>query len=433
MSYQITKSNGETILILDGTQDTTNTSLTLIGRKSLNYGQFENQNVVRLLENFAYSLPPINSIIGQIWYNTTTRQLNVYNGTNWTTQATTGYVDAAITNSLLGNLTLQSGNFSGNVVAAALISNTAVYSATGFFYQNGTPYYNNSNVAAYLPVNTTITQLQANTIQLQANITAANAAIITANAGVVSYVNTQITNVSNTQIVNAQALTVEISTINANVAAANVAIAVLQTNPVYANANVASYLPTDSTIATINANVTAANAAIAVLQTNPVYGNANVGVYLPYDNTIISMVQTSLNQQSQINTINANVTAANLSISAANALIVGTTISWTANAATQATEITALRANINSANALITSVSITSTANAAVQAIEIAGLRANIDAANTAISNINVNSNVSGNVTGNVLSSNIARFVYISTLAPGVLQGNIGDIWYQTF
>jgi hypothetical protein len=418
---------------LDGTQDTTNTSLTLIGRKSLNYGQFENQNIVRLLENFAYSLPPINSIIGQIWYNTTTRQLNVYNGTNWTTQATTGYVDAAITNSLLGNLALQSGNFSGNVVASALISNTAVYSGTGFFYQNGIPYYSNSNVAAFLTVSSIINQLQANTIQLQANITAANAAIITANAGVVSYVNAQITNVSNAQTANAQSQQTEISTINANVAAANVAIAVLQTNPVYANANVASYLPTDSTILTINSNIAAANAAITVLQTNPAYGNANVGVYLPYDNTIVSIVQTSLNQQSQINSINANVNAANLSISAANASIVGVSISWTANAATQATEIAALRANISSANALITSVSINSTANAATQATEIAGLRANINAANTAISNININSNVSGNISGNILSSNIARFVYVSTLAPGVLQGNIGDIWYQTF
>jgi hypothetical protein len=417
MSYQITKSNGETIIILDGTQDTTTTSLTLIGRKSLNYGQLENQNIVRLLENFAYSLPPTNSIIGQLWYNTTTGQINVYDGRTWSPQASTGYVDTAITNALIANLSLQNGNFSGSVVANSFLSNAAIYSTTGFFYKNGTPYYANSNVAAYLPGDSTIVQLQTNATQLQANITAANAAIITANAGVISYVNSQITTIN----ANATSQETEISSLNANITAANVAIASLQSNPVYGNANVAVYLPYNATITTIQANISAANVAIASLQNNPIYGNANVAVYLPYDSTIIGIVQTNVNQEAEITGLRANITAANVAI----ASLQSNPVYGNANVAVYLpydSTITGLRASITAAN-------VAWTANASFQETEITSLRANITAANTAISTINT---ISGNVL-NVLVSNVSRFVYISNVAPISSQGNIGDIWYQIF
>jgi hypothetical protein len=65
MSYTITKTNGTTLgTILDGTINTTTTSLTLIGRNYANYGQIVVNDLVGLLENFAYGTSPDNPIVG---------------------------------------------------------------------------------------------------------------------------------------------------------------------------------------------------------------------------------------------------------------------------------------------------------------------------------------------------------------------------------
>ena len=82
MSYTITKTNGITLgVILDGTADTANTSLTLVGRNYSNYGQIMTDNLVALLENFAYNISPSNPLPGQLWWDTGTSKLNVYTGT----------------------------------------------------------------------------------------------------------------------------------------------------------------------------------------------------------------------------------------------------------------------------------------------------------------------------------------------------------------
>lgn len=83
MSYIINKYNGTQLLVLeDGTIDTT-TSLGLVGRNYVGYGETQNENFVFLLENFANDLPPFGPIEGQTWYNTSTNLFNVYDGASW--------------------------------------------------------------------------------------------------------------------------------------------------------------------------------------------------------------------------------------------------------------------------------------------------------------------------------------------------------------
>jgi hypothetical protein len=83
MAYIINKFNGRQLIVLaDGTIDTS-TSLGLVGRNYVGYGETQNENFVYLLENFANNSPPARPLAGQIWFDTATNIANVYNGSTW--------------------------------------------------------------------------------------------------------------------------------------------------------------------------------------------------------------------------------------------------------------------------------------------------------------------------------------------------------------
>jgi hypothetical protein len=85
MPYTINLSSGDILTtVIDGDVDTTSTSLSLIGKNSTSYGEFQNENFVHLLENFSNSTAPIAPLKGQIWYDAgPDNRLKVYNGTAW--------------------------------------------------------------------------------------------------------------------------------------------------------------------------------------------------------------------------------------------------------------------------------------------------------------------------------------------------------------
>jgi len=95
MSYIINNSRGNIVAVIpDGTTNTS-TSLSLVGQGVNNYGTAENENWVYLLENFAAPAAPLNSILGQLWYNSSTDTLSAYStGNVWVGLASTAYVDA---------------------------------------------------------------------------------------------------------------------------------------------------------------------------------------------------------------------------------------------------------------------------------------------------------------------------------------------------
>lgn len=90
MTYKIARTDGTVITtLLDGTTDTS-TGLTLIGRNVPSYGLLQNENFVKLLENFADTIPPNQSsgplpLSGSLWWDTGNQILKVYNGSNYIT------------------------------------------------------------------------------------------------------------------------------------------------------------------------------------------------------------------------------------------------------------------------------------------------------------------------------------------------------------
>ena len=83
MAYIVNKFSGAQLIGLeDGTIDTS-TSLGLVGRNYVGYGETQNENFVFLLENFANEAPPSRPLQGQIWFNTTTNITYAYDGTAW--------------------------------------------------------------------------------------------------------------------------------------------------------------------------------------------------------------------------------------------------------------------------------------------------------------------------------------------------------------
>ena len=105
MSYNINLTDGATLLTLaDGTTDTSYTSLTLIGKNFAGYGEFLNENFVRILENFSNTTSPSNPIKGQIWWNSTANTMNVYTGSIWKSVSSSTAAGTAPTSPITGDL-----------------------------------------------------------------------------------------------------------------------------------------------------------------------------------------------------------------------------------------------------------------------------------------------------------------------------------------
>ena len=83
MAYVINNTRGTAITtITDGTVDNT-TSLQLFGKSYSGFGEGLNENLVKLLENSASSAAPSAPLAGELWFDTTTSQIKVYDGTSW--------------------------------------------------------------------------------------------------------------------------------------------------------------------------------------------------------------------------------------------------------------------------------------------------------------------------------------------------------------
>lgn len=81
--YTISTHNGGSFIIAEDSVNTTDTSLSLVGKYYIGYGKDVAQNSVSLLENFASDTAPANPIEGQIWWEPTAKLLNIRHNNDW--------------------------------------------------------------------------------------------------------------------------------------------------------------------------------------------------------------------------------------------------------------------------------------------------------------------------------------------------------------
>ena len=109
--------------------DTTSTSLALIGDGFVNYGPFQQQNFLHLLENFASNTAPSNPTIGQLWFSTADTLLYVC-------------VDPAAAG---GHTVVHQGGGYGWVSVNVTVAGSDISNALGY-----TPYNGSTNPSGYL-------------------------------------------------------------------------------------------------------------------------------------------------------------------------------------------------------------------------------------------------------------------------------------------
>jgi len=83
MAYTINKTDGTVVAtITDGTVDNS-TSLTLFGKSYSGFGELLNENLVKLLENSSSTSAPTAPLKGELWFDASTNQVKVYDGTSF--------------------------------------------------------------------------------------------------------------------------------------------------------------------------------------------------------------------------------------------------------------------------------------------------------------------------------------------------------------
>lgn len=83
MAYTINLTDGTIFAVVaDGTINT-DSSMTLVGKNYAGYGEFLNENIIRVLENGANTTAPGDPLTGQLWWDKTANVLKVYNGTTF--------------------------------------------------------------------------------------------------------------------------------------------------------------------------------------------------------------------------------------------------------------------------------------------------------------------------------------------------------------
>jgi len=106
MAYTINLTDGTIFAtIADGTINTSaQPVLTLVGKNYAGYGEFLDENFIRLLENGSNTTPPGAPLTGQLWWDSANSLMKVYNGTTFKTISSATASASQPTSNVTGDL-----------------------------------------------------------------------------------------------------------------------------------------------------------------------------------------------------------------------------------------------------------------------------------------------------------------------------------------
>lgn len=137
MSYELNKTNGSLLSVIpDGLIDNFTSSLTFIGKNVFNYGEVQNENFLKLLENFSNSSSPANPLTGQLWFDSSSKSLKLNEGSQWKSIPTIHHGDTPVANGVAGdfwyNSTLNQLHLNTNAGYVLVGPTTEAVTATKF-------------------------------------------------------------------------------------------------------------------------------------------------------------------------------------------------------------------------------------------------------------------------------------------------------------
>ena len=113
------------ITVNDGTVNTTDTSLALVGKNFYNYGEYIAEDLLHLLEHFAKATAPANPVQGQLWYDNANDVFQYYDGTAWSGLSAGGMSETTIVDS--GGTSHDALVMKIGTTIIGVISNSAAY------------------------------------------------------------------------------------------------------------------------------------------------------------------------------------------------------------------------------------------------------------------------------------------------------------------
>ena len=110
MAYTINLTDGTIFAtVADGTINT-DSSVTVVGKNYAGYGEFLNENFIKLLESNANTSQPSAPLTGQLWYDKTNSLLKVYSGTLFKNLGSATSATSAPSGQVAGDLWFDSTN-----------------------------------------------------------------------------------------------------------------------------------------------------------------------------------------------------------------------------------------------------------------------------------------------------------------------------------
>jgi len=326
MTYSIYRSNGNLLVAVpEQTINTSATSISLVGRGSINYGTSVNTNLVHLVENFASNVQPAHPLLGQTWYDIGNDRLSYYKPSGW--------VNVRIPeDSVMANIAGLAGN----------LSSTSSNSTAWITYLSNT--FANANIAWANTIMTLGANLTSGGVTTSAGITDFYEAVATATYSLATHVETLQANYNSLES-NTTAL---ISHVDYVYASANLAIA-QRIDTLLANVTTGNVTTTAGILdfASAVANATGSyGTRISGLESNVTTLTSNTSAWIR--STEQTQTTANLAIASRIDSLYASITTGNVTTSAGILDFAEAVANATSSYATQISGVTSTVGNLTS-------------------------------------------------------------------------------------